>query len=308
MLQNIEFGKCVSYKREIIFHMKGCIFNIQHFCTHDGPGVRTTVFLKGCSLSCSWCHNPESKSFSPEVLFNPQLCISCGLCDQSCPENACHAILSDARKRIMYCEDCFNCQEVCPSGALELAGKMISVEEILSEVVKDKEYYLNSGGGITVSGEPLCQPDFLIELLQRSKEAEIGTVVETSGNGSQKDYSRILPYVDNFWDVKIMEPELYRCYTGGSLNKMLDNLSYVAQSGARIRLRLLFIPQIHLREDVLSATVKFLSRYPVLKREVIPYHLLGNVKRKKLGLPEVAFREPNEHEIMLFKQSVGCVG
>lgn len=284
----------------------GLIFDIQHFCTNDGPGVRTTVFLKGCSLHCAWCHNPESQKPEPEIMVNEQLCLKCDSCERICPRHDSHHILHQSESRSEFCRGCLKCQSVCPSGALELAGREVSAGDVISEVLMDKSYYDYSGGGITLSGgEPFFQSEFSLELLKRSKEAGVGTAVETSGNGSKEDYLASLPYVDLFlWDVKLMDTELYRHFTGGSLDRMVSNLEALSDRGASVVLRVLFIPEIHLQESVLGATVRFLERFPGFQREVIPYHVLGNSKRIKLGLPEIRFREPDADETARFSRSV----
>ncbi|MBQ9584162.1 MAG: glycyl-radical enzyme activating protein [Bacteroidales bacterium] len=285
-------------------------FDIQHFCTSDGPGIRTTVFLKGCTLRCEWCHNPESQSFLPEILLNAQRCIGCGACDDVCPEGVAKAILADASVRQANCPPgCRLCADACPAGCLEVAGRSTGASEIIDEVMQDEAYYRNSGGGMTLSGgEPLAQPAFCLELLRAATGRGLHTAVETSGNGRKEDFLATAPYVDLWlWDIKLMEPNLYSQYTGGRLQTMLDNLEAVAATGAQIRFRVLFIPEIHIKEGIPEATAALLEKYPRCSADVIPYHLLGNAKREKLGLREKRFREPDLLETEAFARRIGIV-
>ncbi len=288
--------------------MEGTIFDIQHFCTADGPGIRTTVFLKGCTLHCAWCHNPESQSFLPEILLNATRCIGCGACDAVCPQNDAKGILADAQSRRAVCPRlCRLCADACPSGCLEVAGRRVSVEDILDEVMQDEAYYRHSGGGMTISGgEPMAQQEFCKKVLQDAFSRGIHTSLETSGNGLKEDYLTIAPFVNLWlWDIKLMDPALYRQYTGGNLSTVLDNLKAVASTGADIRFRVLFIPEIHMQEGIAEATAALLKEYPRYSAEVIPYHLLGNAKREKLGLPQIRFREPEASETEDFAHRIG---
>lgn len=284
--------------------MTGTVFDIQHFCTGDGPGIRTTVFLKGCTLRCPWCHNPESQSFRPDIMLNTTLCIGCGACDDVCPAADAKGTLARCETRLSVCTEtnCLACTEVCPTGCLELAGKRVSVEDVIKEVTQDEAYYRHSGGGMTLSGgEPMAQPRFSRELLEAARKAGLHTAVETSGDGRLKDFMAAVPLVNLWlWDIKMMDATLYRELTGGELARMLTNLDAVASSGADIRFRVLYVSGFHEREGIAEATAALLRTYPQFEWEVIPYHLLGNAKREKLGLPELRFREPRLEEVELF--------
>lgn len=265
---------------------KGFVFDIQHFSTHDGPGIRTTVFLKGCPLHCAWCHNPESQSFGEDVLFHKAKCMGCGRCGGEHHRNA----------------------DVCVAGAMELCGRWHTVREVMEEVMKDEAFYRYSQGGITLSGgEPAAQADFASEILKAAHERGIHTALETSGYGLPDDYvEKLLPHTDLFlWDIKLMDEKLYHEYTGGHLGRMLQNLSLICKNGARVTLRLLFIPDIHLQPSVLENTKSLCEQYAALEKEVIPYHPLGNAKREALGLPKVWFREPEKKELELFASALG---
>lgn len=284
--------------------MTGTVFDIQHFCTGDGPGIRTTVFLKGCTLRCPWCHNPESQAFRPQVLLNANLCIGCGACDDACHAGDAKGTLASCDTRLNVCApaSCFACAEVCPSGCLEFAGKRVSIEDVMQEVLQDEAYYRHSGGGMTLSGgEPMAQPAFSKGLLEATKLAGLHIAIETSGDGHLEDFLAAAPFTDLWlWDIKMMDAALYKELTGGDLDRMLANLDAVASTGASIRFRVLYLPEFHDREGVAESTATLLKRYPQFEWEVIPYHLLGNAKREKLGLPELRFREPNIEETASF--------
>ena len=176
--------------------ISGEIFSIQRFCTDDGPGIRTTVFVKGCPLRCIWCHNPESQAKRNEITYNAEKCVGCGRCAEACPQK-CHSFGEKHAFDKSKCIGCGECAKVCPTKALELFGKSITVDEAFEEVARDKVFYETSGGGVTVSGgEPLFQPEFTAELLKRCKENGIHTAIETSGFADEKALLRVIMYCD----------------------------------------------------------------------------------------------------------------
>ena len=289
--------------------LSGIIFDIQHFCTHDGPGVRTTVFLKGCPLRCVWCHNPESQSFRPEPLYHSAKCASCNACEDACPYHEAHTTLADADLRKARCADCNLCAEACLYGAIELAGRRTTVSDVLSEVVKDSSYYRHSGGGLTLSGgEALAQPDFTLALLKAAKEQGIHTAIETSGCARQSDLAKLAPFVDLWlWDIKMLPPQPHKKLTGVDVEPLIENLKFLSSSDAEICLRVLFIPEFHNNEEYLySLTELILSLKNRPRIEVIPYHHLGLSKRDKLGLPqnEGYYREPTPNETEAFEKAL----
>lgn len=295
---------------------EGTIFDIQHFSTHDGPGVRTTVFLKGCPLHCEWCHNPESQSCEPQIMFHKQRCIGCGACGGNhfgpvpAIKDGHYGDNSDMIHKEEAAVSISEYSRICQSGAMELCGRKMTSQEVIDEVMKDEAYYRHSGGGMTLSGgEPAFQPEFSAELLEEARKAGIHTAMETSGCGRTEDYlERFAPWTDLFiWDVKLVDETLYRKYTGGDLDMVLENLRKVYSTGARMLLRMILIPEIHLQGDIAEATARLLEGFPDAQKEVIPYHLLGNAKRTKLNLPEIRFREPSDEEIEFYAGAIGAI-
>ena len=220
------------------------IFDIQRHSLHDGPGIRTTIFLKGCPLQCIWCHNPESISDEKEIAFFEERCTRCGACVNECP-NQVHSI--EDNKHILdrvHCHCCGKCTEVCLSGALEITGKEMTVEEVLQPVMRDVNYYTTSGGGVTLSGgEPMQQFGFVLEFLKEAKEKDLHTCLDTSGLAPTEHFETILPYVDLFlFDYKATQSEKHFQLTKASNELVNQNFRYIYDRGARIELRCPLIP------------------------------------------------------------------
>jgi len=269
----------------------GRIFDIQRFSIHDGPGIRTTVFLKGCPLACFWCHNPEGIRRDSELSFLPEKCIGCGWCFRACP-NAAHSMVSG--KHVLdrdACVVCGRCAEACYSGALEVIGRSVTVEEVLAVVLRDRPFYETSGGGMTLSGgEPLMQGDFTAALLAAAKREGLHCAVETCGHAPWEPFDRILGDVDLFlYDIKETDPALHREYTGADNGLILENLRKLHETGATILLRLPITPGLNDREDHFRGVAELVASLPGrLGVEVMPYHRLGLSKLRRLGRPEVA--------------------
>lgn len=264
----------------------GIIFDIKKFSIHDGPGIRTTVFLKGCPLSCWWCHNPESHRISREKLHAISRCIGCGECLAICPENAISqrqiGFYTDPEK----CLGCGDCSDVCMAGASETAGREMTVNQVMAEIEKDTVFYDESFGGVTFSGgEPLAQPDFLFALLKACGDSQIHTVLDTCGFSTWKVLDRIRRHVDVFlFDLKLMDDEKHRMVTGVSNRMILKNLAALSANGQRIRIRLPVIPGITDDEDNVSAIGVFVAALPSLPQiDLLPYHHSAAAKYERLG-------------------------
>ena len=258
---------------------KGIIFNIQHFSTDDGPGIRTTVFLKGCNLRCPWCHNPESQSGVPEMMFYRQKCIGCGKCIEVCPQ-AGRNCFTEA------CLHCGKCAAVCPAEALVSCGKEMSVAEVLEEVLRDRDLYEISGGGVTLSGgEPVLQTAFLAELLQELKKAGVHTAVETAGCYETERLERILPFVDLLYmDLKCLEEEKHRRVIGASNGPILQNIQVAAQKAKKPVIRIPVIPGFN--DGELPAMAEYIRNLPGhMEVELLPYHDMCAGKYEALNRP-----------------------
>ncbi len=265
--------------------LKGIVFNVQRFSINDGPGIRTTVFLKGCPLNCLWCHNPESKRREIQMFYNHERCVACGRCAEACVRS-CHIFGGEHLFNRAACIACGKCAEKCASNALEKVGYETTVEEIINEVVRDEIFYRSSGGGITVSGgEPFFQFDFTLELLKSAKKKGLHACIETSGATSKERIAKIAPFVDIFlFDYKETNAELHEKYTGIRNEEIIKNLEYLDKIGCKTVLRCPIIPGFNDRNDHFDGIANTANRLKnVLRIEVEPYHVLGKSKAINLG-------------------------
>lgn len=264
----------------------GLIFNIQKFSVHDGPGIRTTVFFKGCPLKCWWCHNVESQSFGKDPMLRHDLCTGCGACVENCPQWAIGLEGGKAVTDMQACVRCGQCVVYCPQTGRSICGKSMSAEEILREVAKDKVFYEQSGGGVTLSGgEPLAQIDLLVALLQGCREQGFHATVDTSGYAPWDHFERIVGLTDLFlYDVKLMDEQAHRRFTGVSNRLILDNLRNLAAQTGEILIRFPVIPGINDDEANLAATRDFLETIRFRTIHLLPYHGMGRGKASQLGL------------------------
>lgn len=263
------------------------IFDIVRNSFVDGPGIRTTVFFKGCNLSCAWCHNPESQEHSPQMMFYKDKCIGCGKCLEVCknPDN---------------CILCGKCTFYCPADARKICGKEYTVDEVFAEIIKDKAYYDNSGGGVTFSGgECMLQIDFLTEILKKCKENGIHTAVDTAGHIPFEHFERILPYTDLFlYDIKILDSEKHKKYVGVDNYLILDNLKKLFENNANIWIRIPVIENVNDSTEEMEKIKDFLNQNGKnAKIELLPYHSIGENKYYAIGRKSQNFSTPSKEKI-----------
>lgn len=263
--------------------MNGIITNIKRFAVHDGDGIRTTVFFKGCPLKCVWCHNPETISVKKQIAFYSHKCIGCKKCGDICK---CH--IFDKNTHIINrnsCTLCGKCADVCPKDAIEIFGKEMTVEEIYSEVIKDKSFYDTSGGGVTLSGgECLLQWEFCLELLKKLKKDSINTAVDTCGFTTKEVLDKVMPYTDTFlYDIKAFDEEVHKKCTGVSNKLILENLIYLDKAGKRIEVRIPYVPQYNSNE--VNNILEFLKDLKnIVKIRMLPYHNYAASKYQALEM------------------------
>jgi len=280
--------------------MTGHIFEIKRFAVHDGDGVRTTVFFKGCPLKCVWCHNPEGIGFATQLAYLENKCIGCGECVAVCPNGA-HSITVDGHTYDRAkCQSCGKCEDVCLGDALKLYGKEMTVTELMPILLEDRDFYESSGGGITLSGgECLMQADFCAKLLKELKKEGINTAVDTCGSVKREAIDKVMPYTDVFlYDLKAFDSDVHKKCTGCPNELILDNLRYIDSCGKKIEIRIPYVPEYN------SGEIEKIGEYlgtlkNLTKVRVLPYHNFAGSKYESLQmentLPKVDL--PSNEEI-----------
>lgn len=266
---------------------KGLIFDIQRYCLHDGPGIRTVVFFKGCPLRCKWCANPESLNGIREIGFNQNDCIGCYRCVKACEHQAIHIGESGITINKEKCKKCFECTESCPTGALTVFGDWYTTDEIIKIVLKDKMFYKDSGGGVTLSGgEVLLQSHFAAQLLEKIKAQGIHTAIETSGYAAWEALERVLQYTDLvYFDVKHIISESHIQHTGVDNRRILENSRKIIDLEKSLVVRIPMIPTVNMDERSIDSYIKKLTQLGIQKVDILPFHQLGEPKYKMMGMP-----------------------
>jgi pyruvate formate lyase activating enzyme len=277
--------------------VQGTIFNIQRFSLHDGPGIRTSVFLKGCSLRCFWCHNPEGLRLQPEVQFFAERCLGDGDCERACPAGAHTFVAGEHLFDRARCDACGRCLTACAAEALELTGRRVTVDEIMPEILADRPFYASSGGGVTLTGgDPLLQPAFTQALLERCRVAGLHTALEITGNCPWEQLESLLPSTDLIMlDLKHMDDARHRQATGAGNGRILANARRLAERGVALILRVPIVPGVNDDEANLVATAQFVRMLGELGAahghyldarpwlELLPFHRLAGHKYRSLG-------------------------
>ncbi len=293
----------------------GLISAVQKYSTKDGPGIRSTVFFKGCPLGCLWCSNPELIRSVPDLLYSREKCAKCGTCVQVCPQGALSFgedgyILIDRAK----CDGCGKCVDACPESALELAGRFATVDEVVTDLLKDRVFYETSGGGVTFSGgEPLWQSGFLAQVAKRLKAEDIHTALDTAGDVTWCRFEEVLPYIDLvLYDIKLVDNEKHRMATGRDNDLILANAQLLARQGVPMHIRLVMVPGINDSPKEISSRMEFVKALggSVQQVDILPYHRYGAGKYARLGLdyPLMDLPEYTDDEIDDFHRMIEGYG
>ncbi len=285
--------------------MRPLIFDIQRFSIHDGPGIRTVVFFKGCNLECPWCQNPESIALKPEIAYYPDKCVDSRDCIATCQHSAI-TYNNGLQINRQVCATCNNCKVQCLSNAIRIIGKEYSTQEVMDEILRDTDYYNTSGGGVTFSGgEPTLHTDFIYELLLQCKQHNIHTNIETNGYFAWEKFEKILPLLDLiYFDIKIADREAHRKFLSQGNEKIHYNIGKLVEAGAPVEFRIPLIPEYTATDKNLNEVLQLLKQYNICKIHLLPYHNMGESKADKVcsPLPKLKLRPFEKERVDLFKE------
>ncbi len=265
------------------------ITNIQKYSIHDGDGIRTTVFFKGCPLKCVWCHNPETQRYERELQYDKEKCVGCGACAKVCPRGAITMVENKPVLDSELCTLCGKCELYCPEGIRETVGQEYPVKALVKEIMKDRMFYEQSGGGVTLSGGEVMtmSSEYIVAIAKELKKEEISLTIDTCGYVPFEKFEKILPYVDTFlYDVKVMDPKLHKKYIGVDNELILENLVKLSEAGARIYIRIPTVKEVNGNEQNMLDTIRFLKEHNITPAQVnlLTYHNTGSSKYPKLGM------------------------
>lgn len=291
------------------------ITSIQKYSIHDGDGIRTTVFFKGCPLKCVWCHNPETQNYTKQVMQDKERCAGCRTCEKICPQHAIH--MDEEGKAVTdtsLCEKCGKCTDFCLLNLREIVGKEYTIKELMKELMKDEMFYEESGGGVTLSGGEVmtCDMDYVEALVKELHRQGITVTIDTCGYAPFENFERILPYVNTFlYDIKGMDNELHKKYIGVDHDLILENLDRLSKAGARIYIRIPTVKEVNGNDSEMKAVIDYLIRHHIHVAQVnlLPYHNTGSGKYERLGKAyegeklHAPSKEEMEHFVTLFKNA-----
>ena len=290
--------------------INGILTDIQRFSVHDGPGIRTVMFFKGCPLRCKWCQNPETQKLADRILYNPALCIGCGACIRACPKHAIDPETGEYDRS--RCTACGSCVETCYAGARTIPGAKWTLADARKAALADQIFYRKSGGGVTLSGgEVTMQPEFALALLEALQIEGVHTAIETCGACSLQTMLRFLPLTDLFlYDVKLMDPARHRSYTGGDNEQILQNLRELGARRANLIIRVPLIPGVNDSEENLRQTGLLAREVGAWELHLLPFHQLGEGKWDNLGMPYEcrSCQPPSEAQLESAKQQIEALG